>query len=409
MSAQTYLLAITVLTGAYMAWNIGANDCSNAMASAVGAKVITLKQALILATILTFLGATFVGSHVAQTIRKGIIEPSALGSPKVIWLALLSALLAASLWVCLSTYKNLPVSTTHSIVGAVIGVGLVAGGPKVVYWGELARIVFSWIFSPIVSGLAAYLLFRFIDRTILSRMDTARGAVITSPVLVAATLFIITLSLFLETPLGHKFGFEGMKVLIGPFLVAVVGYTICRGILEALFRQGKFAVAEQIFRYLQVMTSCYVSFGTGANDVANAMGPLAGIYFIYSTGTVAAEAHVPIALLAFGGAMIALGICTWGYRVIETMGHKITELTSVRGFTVEFSAATVILSASMMGLPVSTTHAAVGAFVGVGLARGLQGLLDLGILVRIMVYWLITVPVAAATSAVIFILLKSIF
>jgi len=409
MSAETYLLAISVLAGAYMAWNIGANDCANAMASAVGAKVITLRQALILATILTFLGATFVGSHVSQTIRKGIIDPGALGSAKVIWLALLSALLAASLWVCLSTYKNLPVSTTHSIVGAVIGVGLVAGGPKVVYWREVAYIVSSWIFSPLVSGLAAFLLFRFIDRTILSRMDTARGAVITGPILVAATLFIMTLSLFLETPLGHKLGFEGMKVLIIPSLVAILGYSTCRGTLEVLFRQGKFAVAEQIFRYLQIMTSCYVSFGTGANDVANAMGPLAGIYFIYATGTVAENAPVPIAILALGGAMISLGICTWGYRVIETMGHKITELTSVRGFTVEFSAATVILIASMMGLPVSTTHAAVGAFVGVGLARGLQGLLDLGILVRIMVYWLITVPVAAVTSAVIFILLKSIF
>ncbi len=409
MSAETYLLVISVLAGAYMAWNIGANDCANAMASAVGAKVITLKQALILATILTFLGATFVGSHVAQTIRKGIIDPEALSSTKIVWVALLSALLASSLWVCLSTYKNLPVSTTHSIVGAVIGVGLVAGGPKVVHWGEVAYIVLSWVLSPLVSGLAAFLLFRFIDRTILSRLDTARGAVITSPILIAATLFIMTLSLFLETPLGHKVGFEGVNLLIIPSLVAISGYSICRGILKAMFRQGKFAVAEQIFRYLQVMTSCYVSFGTGANDVANAMGPLAGIYFIYTTGTVAENAPVPIALLAFGGAMISLGICTWGYRVIETMGQKITELTSVRGFTVEFSAATVILIASMMGLPVSTTHAAVGAFVGVGLARGLQGLLDLGVLVRIMVYWLITVPVAAATSAVIFILLKSIF
>ncbi len=180
---------------------------------------------------------------------------------------------------------------------------------------------------------------------------------------------------------------------------------ICLGILKHKLRQGKFTVAEQIFRYLQVMTSCYVSFGTGANDVANAMGPLAGIYYIYSTGLVADKAPVPVTLLAFGGAMICVGICTWGYRVIETMGSKITELTSVRGFTVEFSAATVILVASMMGLPVSTTHAAVGAFVGVGLARGLQGLLDLGTLARIMVYWVITVPVAAVTSAIIYIAL----
>jgi PiT family inorganic phosphate transporter len=170
-----------------MAWNIGANDCANAMASAVGAKVITLRQALVLATILTFLGATFVGSHVAQTIRKGVIDSQAIGDPRLIWMGLLSALLAASLWVCLATYKNLPVSTTHSIVGAIIGVGLVAGGPSAVHWGEVARIVLSWIISPLFSGLAGFVLIKIIDKTILSRMDTAAGALKTSPVLVAAT------------------------------------------------------------------------------------------------------------------------------------------------------------------------------------------------------------------------------
>jgi PiT family inorganic phosphate transporter len=409
MDAQFLLLCLSVVAGAYMAWNIGANDCSNAMASAVGAKVITLRQALILATVLTFLGASFVGSHVASTILKGIIDQGAIGDPRSIWLGLLSALFAASFWVCLSTYKNLPVSTTHSIVGAMIGIGMVAGGPKVVHWSKVAFIVSSWILSPVLSGVAAFLLFKFIDRTILSRMDTARGAVVTSPFLVAATVFIVTLSLFLETPLGQKLGFEGTQAFVIPGVFALIGYLICLGILKYKLRQGRFEVAEQIFRYLQVMTSCYVSFGTGANDVANAMGPLAGIYYIYSTGLVAEKAPVPIEMLAFGGAMICIGICTWGYRVIDTMGSKITELTSVRGFTVEFSAATVILVASMMGLPVSTTHAAVGAFVGVGLARGLQGVLDLGTLARIMVYWLITVPIAAITSAIIYIALILLF
>lgn len=409
MDAQLALLVLSVVAGAYMAWNIGANDCANAMASAVGAKVITLKQALVLATILTFLGATFVGSHVARTILKGIIDQNAIGDPNRIWLGLLAALFAASFWVCLSTYKNLPVSTTHSIVGAMIGIGIVAGGPKVVHWGHVAYIFSSWIISPVLSGVAAFLLFKFIDRTILSRMDTARGAVFTSPFLVAATVFIMTLALFLETPLGQKLGFEGIQALIIPSVFALMGLFICFVILKRKLSQGKFEVAEQIFRYLQVMTSCYVSFGTGANDVANAMGPLAGIYYIYSTGMVADKAPVPIELLAFGGAMICVGICTWGYRVIETMGSKITELTSVRGFTVEFSAASVILIASMMGLPVSTTHAAVGAFVGVGLARGLQGLLDLRTLARIMVYWVITVPIAAITSAIIYIALILLF
>jgi inorganic phosphate transporter, PiT family len=407
MGAESYLLILSVLAGAYMAWNIGANDCANAMASAVGAKVLTLRQALVLATVLTFLGATFVGSHVSQTIRKGIVDSQAIGDPKLIWIGLLSALLAASLWVCLSTYKNLPVSTTHSIVGAMIGIGLVAGGPGAVHWKEVAYIVASWVLSPLLSGVAGFLLIKFIDKTILSRMDTGRGAVATSPVLVAATVFIMTLALFLETPLSSKLGVKGIEVVIIPCVAAILGYLICFFTLRAVLLRGKIGVAEDIFRYLQVMTSCYVSFGNGANDVANAMGPLAGIYFIYSTGSVAEHAPVPVSLLAFGGAAICLGIWTWGYRVIETMGSKITELTSVRGFTVEFSAATVILVASMMGLPVSTTHAAVGAYVGVGLARGLQGLLDLAILGRIMVYWIITVPVAAVTSAVIYLLLSA--
>jgi len=403
MPVETVLLILSVVAGAYMAWNIGANDCSNAMASAVGAKVITLRQALVLATILTFLGATFVGSHVSNTILKGIIDQAAIGDPMLIWLGLLAALFSASLWVCLSTYKNLPVSTTHAIVGAMIGVGIVSGGPSVVHWSKVAYIISSWILSPILSGIAAFLIFKFIDRTILSHINTARGAVTTGPFLVAATVFIVTLSLFLETPLGRKFGLHGVQALLIPGITAATAYAISFGILRSQLRRGKLEVAEQIFRYLQVMTSCYVSFGTGANDVANAMGPIAGIYYIYSTGMVAEKAPVPIALLAFGGGMICVGICTWGYRVIETMGTKITELTSVRGFTVEFSAATVILIASMMGLPVSTTHAAVGAFVGVGLARGLQGLLDLGTVARILVYWVITVPIAAITSAVIFI------
>jgi inorganic phosphate transporter, PiT family len=212
MSGETILLVLSVLAGAYMAWNIGANDCANAMASAVGSKVITLRQALVLATFLTFIGATFVGSHVAQTIRKGIVDSQAIGSPRLIWMGLLSALLAASLWVCLATYRNLPVSTTHSIVGAVIGVGLVTGGPHAVHWREVIHIVISWILSPLLSGVAAFVLIKVIDKTILSRMDTARGALKTSPVLVAATVFIVSLSLFLETPLEHKLGIRGVEV-----------------------------------------------------------------------------------------------------------------------------------------------------------------------------------------------------
>jgi len=408
MESQFAIMVVGVLAGAYMAWNIGANDVANSMASSVGARAITLRQALVLATILTFLGASFVGSNVAQTIRKGIIYSHMIGDMRTLAIGLLSALLSASLWVCLATFRNLPVSTTHSIVGAMIGIGLVAGGVKAVNWYQVLTIVFSWILSPILSGLTAFVLFRSIDRFILSRMETVTGAVKTTPVLVALTIFVMTLSLFLETPLGKRLGISGNNAILVPVVIAVGCYLASGMLFRLAASRGKFSDAESIFRYLQVMTACYVAFGNGANDVANAMGPLAGLYFIVVNGSISEAAPVPVEMLAFGGVMICVGICTWGYRVIETVGFKITHLTNIRGFAVEFAAATVILVASMLGLPVSTTHAAVGAYVGVGLARGLQAL-DVSVLWKIMLYWMITVPVAALTAAVIFLLLKILF
>ena len=408
MYVETSIIVISVIAGAYMAWNIGANDVANSMASAVGARAITMRQALFVATILTFLGATLVGSHVAQTIRKGIIDSQVIGDPRIIILGLLSALLSASLWVCLATYQNLPVSTTHSIVGAMIGFGLVSGGVSAVNWSQVIYIVISWVMSPALSAACSFLIFRLIDKLVLSKMDTVHGALKTTPVLIAATIFIMTLSLFLDTPLSRKLELGPMQSTLASLAVGIIIYVACVILFRKLFARYKVGVAEEIFRYLQVMTSCYVAFGNGANDVANAMGPLAGIYFIYSTGSVAESSPVPVWMLAFGGFMICVGICTWGYRVIETVGSKITELTSIRGFVVEFSAATMILIASMLGLPVSTTHAAIGAYVGVGLARGLQAL-DVGVLWKIMLYWIITVPVAAVTCAIIFSVLSAIY
>jgi PiT family inorganic phosphate transporter len=408
--ADYYLLALGIFAGAYMAWNIGANDVANSMASSVGARAITLRQALVLATILTFLGSSLVGSHVAQTIRKGIVYSQVIGDPKIILLGLLSALLSASLWVCLATYQNLPVSTTHSIVGAMIGFGIVAGGFSAVNWRQVIYIVTSWVLSPLLTAAGAFVMFRFIDKAVLARMDTRGGVARTTPILIAATLSIMTLSLLLDTPLGSKIGLSVTGAFTGSLSVGITSYVVFKIGLGLLLRRGNSSLGEgdKIFRYLQVMTACYVAFGNGANDVANAMGPLAGVYFIYSTGTTAESSPIPVWMLAFGGSMICVGICTWGYRVIETVGSKITELNNIRGFTVEFSAATFILIASMLGLPVSTTHAAVGAYIGVGLARGLAAL-DLGVLWKIMLYWIITVPVAAVTCAVIYFVLSTIF
>jgi len=408
VEAHLPIIIVGVLAGAYMAWNIGANDVANSMASSVGAGAITLRQALVLATILTFLGAVFVGSHVAQTIRKGIIYSQVIGDVRVILLGLLAALLSASLWVCLATFKNLPVSTTHSIVGAMIGIGLIGGGVSAVNWYQVLTIVLSWVVSPLLSGLTAFVLFRLIDRFVLSRMETVSGALKTIPVLVALTIFVMSVSVFLDTPLGKRLGMEGLSVFAAPLAIGGASFLLTGTLLKIAVARGRFSQAEEVFRYLQIVTSCYVAFGNGANDVANAMGPLAGIYFIVAHGAVSETAPVPVAMLAFGGGMICVGICTWGYRVIQTVGFKITHLTSVRGFAVEFSAATVILVSSILGLPVSTTHAAVGAYVGVGLARGLEAL-DVSVLWKIMLYWLITVPVAAATAVLIFLFLQILF
>ncbi len=326
----------------------------------------------------------------------------------MILLGLLAALLSASLWVCLATFKNLPVSTTHSIVGAMIGIGLIGGGVSAVNWYQVLAIVLSWVLSPFLSGLTAFVLFRLIDRFIMSRMETVSGALKTIPVLVALTIFVMSLSVFLDTPLGKRLGMEGFSVFYAPLAIGAASFLLTGTLLKIAAARGRFSQAEEIFRYLQIVTSCYVAFGNGANDVANAMGPLAGIYFIVAHGAVSETAPVPVWMLAFGGAMICVGICTWGYRVIQTVGFKITHLTSVRGFAVEFSAATVILVSSILGLPVSTTHAAVGAYVGVGLARGLEAL-DVSVLWKIMLYWLITVPVAAATAVLIFLFLQILF
>jgi PiT family inorganic phosphate transporter len=328
--------------------------------------------------------------------------------PKLIVLGLLSALLAAGFWVFIATAKTLPVSTTHSIVGAMIGFGLVVGGPSVIKWQKLVEIVASWILSPILSGIAAFVLFKFIERRVLSRMDTLKGAIATTPLFISMGILVTMLSFFLKTPLSERLGIGGAWMVIAPVCLTILSYGISWAVVRAAFPRKGLVGAEPIFRYLQVGTSCLVALANGANDVANAMGPLSAIYFVCSTGSIAENVPVPTWLLAFGGAAICVGIWTWGYRVIETVGSRITQLTNTRGFSVDFSASTVVLVASMMGLPVSVTHAAVGAYVGVGLARGLQAL-DLRIIGTIIVYWVITVPVAAATSAAIYLLLKTIF
>jgi PiT family inorganic phosphate transporter len=400
-SMEVFILVFGIAAGIYMAWNIGANDVANGMASAVGAKAITLRQAVFIAGILDFIGATFIGSHVTSTIRKNIVDPSVLSDPNIVMLGLLSALLAAGLWVFFATWSQLPVSTTHSVVGAMIGFGLIAGGPSVIRWWKVFGIVFSWILSPFFASLLAYIMFQMIRNLILSKPDMFRTALKLSPFFSGLALFIVALSFLLKTPMGGRLGvtlWQGTLVsLIFCAILSGIGYIWMK---RTIFQTGEEGV-ERIFRRLQIMTSCYVALAHGANDVANAMGPLAGIYLIFVTHALSPDVPVPSFLLALGGVGIAMGVFTWGYRVIETLGNKITTLTNTRGFSVDFGTATCVLIASKLGLPVSTTHAAVGAVVGVGLAGGISAV-DFRMVWKICLYWVITLPLAALSCMIIF-------
>lgn len=408
MSSEFVILIIGYIFGFYMAWNIGANDVANSMASAVGAKAITIRQAVFIAGILNVVGATLLGSHVTRTIRKGIVSTDILSDPNTALIGALAALLAAALWVSFATWKSLPVSTTHSIVGAMIGFGIMAGGFSVINWAKLGAVVLSWVISPVFAMIISFCLFKLIVKVIMVHKDAFARAMRFSPLFVGLAFFVVVLSFLFKTPLGKKLAI-GMPAAVGIAIVlaSILGY-IAKKVLQRLVAPDNPNGVEEVFRRIQIGTSCYVALAQGANDVANAIGPLAVIYFLVKTGSVGAKVPVPIFLLLFGGVGIACGIGMAGYRVMETIGKKITTLTNTRGFAVDFAAATTVLVASKLGLPVSTTHAAVGGVLGVGFAGGIEAV-NIGVVFRIILYWVLTVPAAAITSIVIFKLLTLIF
>jgi PiT family inorganic phosphate transporter len=407
MTPEYYILIIGYIFGFYMAWNIGANDVANSMASAVGAKAITIRQAVFIAGILNVLGAVFIGSHVTNTIRKGIVSTDIMTDPQVALIGALSALLAAALWVSFATWKSLPVSTTHSIVGAMIGFGIMAGGFAVINWSKLAAVVLSWVISPVFSLIIAFVMFKIIVKVILAAKRSFVMALKLSPAFIGLAVFLIVLSFLFKTPFGKKLAIDSWTALLVAFIFAILLGYAGMVLLRRFIPMDVSRDAEDIFRKIQIGTSCYVALAQGANDVANAIGPLAVIYFLVNTGSVGTQVPVPVFLLLFGGVGIACGIGMAGYRVMDTIGTKITTLTNTRGFSVDFAAASTVLLASKFGLPVSTTHAAVGGVLGVGLAGGIEAV-NFRIVFQIMIYWILTVPAAAATSMIIFKILQQI-
>jgi len=301
MSSEVVILIIGYVFGFYMAWNIGANDVANSMASAVGAKAITIRQAVFIAGILNIVGATFLGSHVTQTIRKGIVSTDILTDPNTALIGALAALLAAALWVSFATWKSLPVSTTHSIVGAMIGFGIMAGGFSVINWGKLGAVVASWVISPVFAMIISFCLFKIIVKVIMSQEDPFARAMRLSPLFVGLAFFVVVLSFLYKTPLGKKMAVEmPAAVGIAIALAAILGYS-AKKMLQRFIDPDNPNGIEEIFRRIQIGTSCYVAVAQGANDVANAIGPLAVIYFLVKTGSVGANVPVPLFLLLFGG------------------------------------------------------------------------------------------------------------
>jgi len=401
MGFEYIILISAYVTGFYMAWNIGANDVANSMASAVGAKAITIKQAVFIAGVLNIVGALFLGSHVTNTIRKGIVSTEILSDPHIAMIGALAALLSSALWVTFATWKSLPVSTTHSIVGSMIGFGIMAGGFSVINYSKLISVIMSWIISPIFSLLLSYLMFKIIVRFILKKKNAYEMAILLCPLFTGLIIFIVVLSFLFKTPFGKSLNIGMPLASLIAFLLSFVLGLLATKLIEKFTDSKSSNAIEMIFRKIQIGTSCYMSLAQGANDVANAIGPLALIYFLVKTGAPASKVPVPVFLLLFGGVGIATGISMWGYRVMDTVGHKITTLTNTRGFSVDFAAASTVLIASKLGLPVSTTHAAVGGVIGVGLARGLEAV-NFGIIGRVIIYWVVTVPAAALTCMVFF-------
>ncbi len=410
MHIYDIFLYLSLLFGFLMAFNLGANDVANAMASAVGAKAITVRQAVLIAGTLNFVGAVFLGSHVTATVSKGIINAEHIVDPQIMVVGMLSSLLAAAIWVFIATLTALPVSSTHSIIGSILGFGLVSCGPGIINWYILGGVVLSWVISPFFSAGVSYLVFSHIRRFVLVRKDFFFQALRWAPVWVALTVGLVLLSFVYKTPFGKSLPITWWQDLV--FILVVVGlvwYSISRLISRLMAGAERSAESvEFIFRKIQVGTSCYVALSQGANDVANAIGPVAAIYMIAREQAILSQAEVPIPIIALGGVGIALGVMIFGRKVIATVGTKITSLTNTRGFSVDFGAATTVLAASNLGLPVSTTHAAVGGVIGVGLARGFSAV-DFGVLIRIVIYWVLTVPIAAFTSIIIFNILSAIF
>lgn len=410
------LLVLACAFGFFMAWGVGANDVANAMGTSVGSKALTIKQAILIAMLFEFCGAYFAGGEVTETIKNGILDATQI-PPDLFILGMLSSLLAAGSWLLIASIKGWPVSTTHSIVGAVIGFGAVGVSVDAVHWEAIGPIVGSWVVTPFMSGLIAFGLFMSVQALIMNTDNPFQKAKRYVPMYMFLTGFMVSIMTFskglkhvgigLSTPESILF-----SIVIG-LLVASAGVVLLRRIKvdEEADKSFHYASVEKVFAVLMIFTACAMAFAHGANDVANAVGPLAAVVGAIEAGgdmLVGAKSAVPEWVLLLGAVGIVVGLATYGWRVIATIGKGITELTPSRGFAAELATATTVVTASALGLPISTTHTLVGAVLGIGIARGI-GALNLGVIGKIFTSWLVTLPVGAGLSIMFFTIFRAIF
>jgi PiT family inorganic phosphate transporter len=416
MEYATIYLVLAAAFGLFMAWGVGANDVANAMGTSVGSGALTARQAIVIAAIFEFTGAYLAGGAVTETIRSGMIDANLLvGQPELLVFGMLAALLAAAIWLMVASHFGWPVSTTHSIVGAIVGFAAVGLGMEAVKWGKIGSIVMSWIISPALAGVIAYWLFQSVQKLILDTDNPLKNAKRYVPVYMFIVGFIVALVTLtkglkhvgLHISTGESYLYAG---IIGAVTMLFGIYAISRLRFDPKAdRDFHFANVEKVFGVLMVITACAMAFAHGSNDVANAVGPLAAVIsVVQSGGEVAQKAAMPAWVLLLGGVGIVFGLATFGYKVMATVGRGITELTPSRGFAATLAAAGTVVLASGTGLPISTTHTLVGGVLGVGLARGIAAL-NLEVVRTIFLSWIVTLPAGAILAIVFFFLLKGIF
>jgi len=416
----TLLIILAAAFGFFMAWGVGANDVANAMGTSVGSKALTIKQAILIAMVFEFAGAYLAGGEVTSTIRKGIVDAEVFhDSPDLLVFGMLSALLAAGTWLMIASFMGWPVSTTHSIVGAIVGFAAVGVSTDAVNWTKVSTIVASWVVSPVIAGTISFAIFRSVQHLILIQDDPFAKAKQYAPMYMFAVGFLMAMVTILKG-LKHVFKDIGISMTFGESIVWAMMFGIFLAILgsyllskvernEELEASNRFANVERVFAVLMIFTACSMAFAHGSNDVANAVGPLAAVVNVVSSGgDIAAKSVMPTWILLLGGAGIVFGLATYGYKVMGTIGRKITELTPSRGFAAELGAAATVVFASGTGLPISTTHTLVGAVLGVGLARGI-GALNLRMIGAIFLSWVVTLPAGAGLAILFFFFFKGVF